>query len=146
MIPFDSVIGNRTGVRQTGFEVVAARRQVSGFTANPSPSSGAGKSGEKIASFDMNRRRMSASIISDFTSIAYGVSRGRRLFCGRSSFPPPTKQTLDRSRLVKGIICKDAECQNHPRYSRTSPPILLVQSTAKQHLADIDTETNNGNR
>ncbi len=35
---------------KTGFEVVAARRQVSGFTANPSPSSGAGKSGEKIIS------------------------------------------------------------------------------------------------
>ena len=35
---------------KTGFEVVAARRQVSGFTAKPSPSSGAGKSGEKIVS------------------------------------------------------------------------------------------------
>jgi hypothetical protein len=35
---------------KTGFEVVASRRQVSGFTANPSPSSGAGKSGEKIVS------------------------------------------------------------------------------------------------
>ncbi len=35
---------------KTGFEVVAARRQVSGFTANPSSSSGAGKSGEKIVS------------------------------------------------------------------------------------------------
>ena len=33
---------------KAGFEVVAARRQVSGFTENPSPSSGAGKSGEKI--------------------------------------------------------------------------------------------------
>jgi len=35
---------------KTGFEVVAVRRQVSGFTANPSLSSGAGKSGEKIVS------------------------------------------------------------------------------------------------
>ena len=35
---------------KTGFEVVAEKRQVSGFTANPSPSSGAGKSGEKIVS------------------------------------------------------------------------------------------------
>ena len=33
-----------------GCEVVTAQRQVSGFTANPSPSSGAGKSGEKIVS------------------------------------------------------------------------------------------------
>jgi hypothetical protein len=33
-----------------GFEVVAVEHQVSGFTANPSPSSGAGKSGEKIVS------------------------------------------------------------------------------------------------
>lgn len=36
----------------------------------------------------MNRRRISASIISDVTSIAYGVSRGRRLFCARSTHPP----------------------------------------------------------
>jgi len=35
---------------KTGFEVVAEKREVSGFTANPSPSSGAGKSGEKIVS------------------------------------------------------------------------------------------------
>ena len=35
---------------KTGFEVVAVQRQVSGFTANPSPSSGAGKSGENIVS------------------------------------------------------------------------------------------------
>ena len=35
---------------KTGFEVVAEKRQVSGFIANPSPSSGAGKSGEKIVS------------------------------------------------------------------------------------------------
>ena len=35
---------------KTGFEVVAVRCQVSGFTANPSPSSGAGKSVEKIVS------------------------------------------------------------------------------------------------
>jgi len=35
---------------KTGFEVVAVERQVSGFTANPSPSSGVGKSGEKIVS------------------------------------------------------------------------------------------------
>ena len=35
---------------KTGFEVVAARRQVSGFTANPSPSSGIGKSGKKFVS------------------------------------------------------------------------------------------------
>ena len=35
---------------KTGFEVVAEKPQVSGFTANPSPSSGAGKSGEKIVS------------------------------------------------------------------------------------------------
>ena len=33
-----------------GFEVVAGLCQVPGFTANPSPSSGAGKSGEKIVS------------------------------------------------------------------------------------------------
>jgi hypothetical protein len=59
-----------------GFEFVAVKRQVSGFTANPLPSSGAGKSGEKNASFDLNRRRMSASIISHVTSIAYGASRG----------------------------------------------------------------------
>ena len=35
---------------KAGFEVVAEKHQVSGFTANPSPSSGAGKSGEKIVS------------------------------------------------------------------------------------------------
>ena len=35
---------------KTGFEVVAEKREVAGFTANPSPSSGAGKSGEKIVS------------------------------------------------------------------------------------------------
>lgn len=35
---------------KTGFEVVAAQRQVSGFTANSSPSSGAWKSVEKIVS------------------------------------------------------------------------------------------------
>ncbi len=35
---------------KTGFEVVAEKRQVSGFIANPSPSSGAGKSGEKFVS------------------------------------------------------------------------------------------------
>ena len=35
---------------KTGFELVAAQRQVSGFTANPSPSSGSGKSGEKFVS------------------------------------------------------------------------------------------------
>jgi len=35
---------------KTGFEVVAEKRQVSGFIANPLPSSGAGKSGEKIVS------------------------------------------------------------------------------------------------
>lgn len=35
---------------KTGFEVVAVQRQVSGFTANPLPSSGAGKSGEKFVS------------------------------------------------------------------------------------------------
>jgi hypothetical protein len=36
----------------------------------------------------MNRRRISASIISDVTSIAYGVSRWWRLFCARSTHPP----------------------------------------------------------
>jgi hypothetical protein len=35
---------------KTGFEVVAEKRRASGFTANPSPSSGAGKSGENIVS------------------------------------------------------------------------------------------------
>lgn len=35
---------------KTGFEVVAVQRQVSGFAANPLPSSGAGESGEKIVS------------------------------------------------------------------------------------------------
>ena len=62
---------------------------MSGRTANPLSSSGAGKSGKKNASFDMNRRRMSAGIISDVTSITYRASRGRRLFCARSPRPPP---------------------------------------------------------
>jgi hypothetical protein len=37
----------------------------------------------------MNRRRISAGIISHFTSIGYGASRGWRLFCARSPHPPP---------------------------------------------------------
>lgn len=43
---FDSHFGNRIGVRKFGCALVAVRRQVSGFFANPSPSSGAGNWGE----------------------------------------------------------------------------------------------------
>jgi|GEM_PF-5792088 len=113
---------------KTGFEVVAAQRQVSGFTANPSPSSGAEKSGEKIASFDMNRRRMSASIISDVTSITYRASRGWRLFCAKTTRPPPFRKgwpVAVRVRLWGGFR------HGQPMGERSDHPLEVGEATAR---------------
>lgn len=84
----EMVVGNNPARRQKDGKV-GARFTVSGRTANPLPSSGVGKSGEKHASCDMSCRKMSTNIISHFTSMGYRASRGWRLFCARSTPPPP---------------------------------------------------------
>jgi len=97
------------------------------------------KSGEKNDSFDMNGRRMSASIISHVTSVTYGVTRRWRLFCARSAPPPPVAQNINPFPGQPGqrVFSFPVVCAREPTFAALSGQKRLTIGFCLHILKDI---------
>ena len=102
---FDSILGTELASK-TGFEVVSARRQVS-VLRTPSPSSGAGKSGENRFSGRVVGKWL-CEMTSAFIIKELRGARALRLFCCRSSLLHffPCIQGVSVKRVVRDFALR----------------------------------------